>query len=93
MKKVVINFFTPLREVAGENKTEVEGDNLPEIIEKLIIKYGNKFRDVLLEKENGNVKPTFFININGMGINPSEISNVKIKDGDTISIFPIIYGA
>lgn len=92
MAKVMVKFFTTLRELAGEKQTEVRGDTVAEIIEKVVEKYGSKFRDSLFDKETGRIKPFYNILINGIRLSPREGLDREVKDGDVIAIFPPVGG-
>lgn len=92
MAKVVVKFFTTLRELTGEKQTEVRGDTVAEIVEKVVEKYGSKFRDTLLDKETGRIKPFYSILLNGVRISLREGLDTEVKDGDVIAIFPPVGG-
>lgn len=92
MAKVVVKFFTTLRELTGEKQTEVRGDTVAGIVEKVVEKYGSKFRDTLLDEETGRVKPFYSILVNGIRLSLREGLDTEVKDGDVIAIFPPVGG-
>ena len=92
MAKVVVKFFTTLRELTGEKQTEVRGDTVAGIVEKVIEKYGSKFRHTLLDKETGRIKPFYSILVNGIRLSLREGMDTGVKDGDIIAIFPPVGG-
>jgi len=92
MAKVVVKFFTTLRKLAGEKQTEVRGDTVAKIVERVVEKYGSKFRDTLLDKEIGRIKPFYSILVNGIRLSLREDMDTKAKDGDVIVIFPPVGG-
>ncbi|NIS59216.1 MAG: MoaD family protein [Proteobacteria bacterium] len=92
MAKVVVKLFTTLRELTGEKQIEVRGDAVAEIVEKVVEKYGSKFRDTLLDKETGRIKPFYNILVNGIRLSLREGLDTEVKDGDVIAIFPPVGG-
>ena len=92
MAKVVVKFFTTLRKLAGEKQTEVRSDTVAKIVERVVEKYGSKFRDTLLDKEIGRTKPFYSILVNGIRLSLREDMDTKAKDGDVIEIFPLAGG-
>ncbi|MFQ6081351.1 MAG: ubiquitin-like small modifier protein 1 [Candidatus Bathyarchaeia archaeon] len=92
MAKVVVKFYTTLRELTGEKQIEVRGDTVAGIVEKVVEKYGSKFRDTLFDKETGRIKPFYSILVNGIRLSLREGLDTEVKDGDVIAIFPPVGG-
>lgn len=92
MAKVTVRFYTTIREAVGERQTEVTAENLDEVIRRLIEKYGSRFQEALFDRDTGQIKPFYSILINGTRINVRERLSTKVKDGDTIAIFPPVGG-
>jgi len=92
MTVVTVRFYTTLRELTGEKQIEVIGDTLAVVVEKVVEKYGSKFRDALLDKDTDRIKSFYGILVNGVRVNLREGLNVEVKDGDVIAIFPPVGG-
>ena len=92
MARVVVKFFATLRQLTGEKQTEVRGETVAGIAEKLVEKYGSGFRDTLLNKETGRIKPFYSILVNGIRLSFREGLDKEVKDGDVIAIFPPVGG-
>ena len=54
-------------------------------------KYGKEFTEYLYD-EKGEVQNYIQILINGMGIKALQGSKTKLKEGDTVAIFPPVGG-
>ncbi|MEM2896967.1 MAG: ubiquitin-like small modifier protein 1 [Candidatus Bathyarchaeia archaeon] len=91
MPEVTVKLYTSLREIAGEKETKVNAGTIKEVIAVLSKKYGDGFRNHLLD-ENGNVKPFFHIMVNGHKMGLLSGVETKLKDGDVLDIFPPIGG-
>jgi len=92
MAKVTVQFYTTLRDLTNEKQTEVVGDTVAGVVEKLVERYGSEFHETLFDKETGRIKPFYNILVNGVRINLREGLNKEVKDGDVIAIFPPVGG-
>ncbi|NIS71480.1 MAG: MoaD family protein [Proteobacteria bacterium] len=92
MANFVVKFLTTLRALASEKQTEIRGDTVAEIVERVVEKYGSKFRDTLLNKETGRKKPFYSILLNSIRLSLREDMDTEVKDGDIIAIFPPVGG-
>ncbi len=92
--KLVIKFFTSLREITGKKEEELEFSGIITVKELLTLlseRYGRHFLDYLYDKK-GNVQTYIQILVNGRGIEASQGLETKLKDGDIIAIFPPVGG-
>jgi molybdopterin synthase sulfur carrier subunit len=92
--KARVKFFTTLREITGKKEEEVESAgiiNVKELLTQLSKKYGIKFTDYIYD-EKGNVRTYIQILINGRGIEIFQGLETKLKEGDTVAIFPPVGG-
>jgi MoaD family protein len=91
--RINIKLSTTLKEAAGASQVtvELEGDTVGDVIDALIIRYGDKFRQELL-KRDGNIKPTVKVLLNGaFGSSTAPLRDV-VKEGDTLSFLPAMFG-
>jgi len=92
--KAQVKFFTTLREITGKKEEEVESSGtitVKELLTQLSKKYGTEFTDYIYD-EKGNVRTHIQILINGRGINVFQGLKTKLKEGDTVAIFPPVGG-
>lgn len=92
--KVKVKFFTSLREITGKKEDEIQSPRtirVKELLDSLSKKYGREFTDYLYD-EKGKVRTYIQILVNGRGINVLQGFETKLKEGDTIAIFPPVGG-
>ena len=92
---IKVKFFATFRDLLGLKELELEvgpEENLKliDLLEQLFQKFGEKFRNRILE--GGNIRPQVNIMINGRNIKFLDGVNSPLKDGDTVAIFPPVYG-
>ncbi|HOI71476.1 MAG TPA: MoaD/ThiS family protein [Methanobacterium sp.] len=88
---VNIKFLARFKEITGEKTLEIDyTGSLSDLIDLLINKYGNNFKEALLGK-NGEIKDYIKILVNGQDVNSLE-SNDIIENEDEIMIFQAIAG-
>ncbi|MGQ9468591.1 MAG: MoaD family protein [Nitrososphaerales archaeon] len=75
----------------GEREVRVSAYNLGEVVKELIKKYGEDFRDRILDEEG---KPRRLLNffINGKNARFLKEFETPLKDGDEIFILPTVSG-
>ena len=91
MSGVLVRIPTPLRRVTkGQDKLELDGSTLGEIIELLDTNYPG-FKERLMD-ETGELR--YFVNIylNGEDVRFLEGTDTATKSGDEISIVPAVAG-
>ena len=94
--KIKIKSFLTLKKMMGGQgslKMEVEAITLRELLEELSRRFGQGFRDMVLDPESMSRTGHFQILINGRNYRhfAGQI-DTELKDGDEISIFPLIAG-
>ena len=90
-----VKFFATFRDLLGLKELELEmepGETLKliDLFEWLFQKFGEKFRNRILE--GGNIRSQVTIMINGRNIKFLDGVNSPLKDGDTVALFPPVYG-
>lgn len=91
MSGTVVRIPTPLRRVTnGQDKVEIDGDTLGQIIEAMDTSYPG-FKDRLVD-EDGEIR--YFVNIylNGEDVRFLQGMETTTKTGDELSIVPAVAG-
>ncbi len=91
MSGTVVRIPTPLRRVTnGQDKVEIDGDTLGQIIEAMDSSYPG-FKDRLVD-EDGEIR--YFVNIylNGEDVRFLQGMETTTKTGDELSIVPAVAG-
>ena len=92
--KIKVKFFTSLREITGKKEDEVQSSSIitvEELLAHLSKKYGRELTEYLYD-EKGKVRAYIQILINGRGIKVLQGFETKLKEGDTVAIFPPVGG-
>jgi len=92
--KIKVKFFTSLREITGKKEIEIRSSSditVEELLAHLSKKYGREFIEYIYD-EKGNVQKYIQILINGRGIDVMQGFETKLKEGDTVAIFPPVGG-
>jgi molybdopterin synthase sulfur carrier subunit len=87
-----VKFFATVREVTGVKSTELEAENIRELLQLLVQTYGNKFKDTVLENDTGELKQFFSCMINGKRIELLDGYDTVLKDADSVALFPPVGG-
>ncbi|MEM2935715.1 MAG: ubiquitin-like small modifier protein 1 [Candidatus Bathyarchaeia archaeon] len=93
--KVKVRYFTTLRELARTIEEEIEMENgatLSDLLEKIVLKYGETAHNYLYDKESGAVDPSIQFLINGVSMRNLQGVRTELKDGNVVAIVPPIGG-
>ncbi|MGQ9759706.1 MAG: ubiquitin-like small modifier protein 1 [Candidatus Methanomethylicaceae archaeon] len=89
--KVKVEFFATLRDKIATNSLELETvGSVNEVINALVERFGEAFRDVVME--GGRVRDMVKVLVNGKDIRELKGMETELRDGDCISIFPPVAG-
>ena len=89
---VEVKFLSRFRDITGERSVIIENNGkISDLLEILINKYGNAFKDALFDK-NDDLRDYMKILVNGEDLQASEGLNTEVKDDDEIVIFQTIAG-
>ena len=75
----------------GERELIIEGNTVKDIINNLSEKYGDNFKNKILDK-NGNPKPIINIYINDENIKFLDELSTELNDNDEILFLPAVSG-
>lgn len=90
--KINVKFYSFIKDAAGTGKESLEineGTTLAGLIDFLISKYGEKFKEIILKE--GRLNPHIKIFCSEKLINENYLS-LLMEDGDEILIFPPVAG-
>jgi len=91
MVKVKVTLFGALAKTAGEKAVEIEASTLRDAIDRLVVKYEEKFKNRIYD-EKGKVRRFVNIYINGKDVRFLNSLETKLNDGDNILIIPAVGG-
>jgi molybdopterin synthase sulfur carrier subunit len=92
--KVVVRFFTTLREITGKKEEQIEFSKSPSVnavLKQLSRNYGADFDDYMFD-ELGDVRGHLEILVNGRSVTSLSGLRTKLKDGDQVAILPPVGG-
>ncbi len=89
MKVVFPSVITSV--TAGEKKTEVSASTLREVVDKLVVKYGDAFRERIFDP-SGKLKRLLNFYVNGKNVRFLKQLETPLNDNDEVSILPTVSG-
>jgi len=89
--QVTVRMFTSLRALTGERETQLEAEDVQEVIDILGKQYGDKFNKMVLEPD-GSLKSYFHVLVNGRHVRLQQGLQTPLSEGDVVAIFPPIGG-
>jgi len=92
--KVIVRFFTTIREVTGKREEKIElksAVTVEDLMGILSEKYGRRFTDYLCDK-NGKMKPYIMFLVNGKSITALQGLKTELRDRDKVAILPTVGG-
>ncbi len=88
---IKVEFFATLRETLGTHYLQLDSaGTVEEAINAMIEKFGEKFRDAIME--GSRVREMVKILVNGKDIRDLKGLMTELRDGDCVSIFPPVAG-
>lgn len=95
--KVLVRFFTVLREIAGKKEDLLEFPyedkvTIETVINELVRRYGDKFKEYLYDDRTGNVRDFLQFLVNGRSASTLHGLKTTLKDGDILAIIPPVGG-
>lgn len=92
--KVIARFYGALYEILNVREANIaipEGGSLKTLIEVINIQLNPNFSKILLD-ENGNIKGSYVILVNGSAIRDEHLDNVRLNEGDVVAFLPAAVG-
>ena len=94
--KVTVEYLGHIKNIIGsgqEEEVEMEDDaSIADLLRMLSGKYGEPFRKAVYEPHGKDVKSNYIITVNGYLLNQLNGVQTKLKNGDHITILPIVSG-
>ena len=89
-----MRFVGPTRIAAGtpQDTVDVSGNTVGAVIDTLIKKYGDKFKQEVFQPD-GSINKSIKVFINGSSVAyDMPLKDTTVNEGDTVDIFPPFYG-
>lgn len=93
--KIRVKFVPPLSDLIDREEDIIElfeGASVRDVLNLLVMKYGKKFKEYVLDSEAQEIQPYIQVMVNASNISSLHGLKTKLKDGDVIRIFPPICG-
>lgn len=93
--KIKVRYFTTLRELARTREEEMEMENgtlLSDLLEKIVLKYGEAAFNYLYDRKSGIIDPSIQFLVNGVSIRNLQGIRTELRDGNVVAIIPPIGG-
>jgi len=94
--KVKVEFLGHVRNVIGSNREENveinESASIADLLTALSEKYGASFKRAIYEKSGEDIKSNYIITVNGYLLNQLDGVKTRLKNGDSVTILPIVSG-
>ncbi len=91
---ITTKYFAALREIIGKREEAFEFDgevNAKKFLEALVARYGEKVAEFLLDQK-GTLRDSLVMLVNGTAVDTSDLTSLKLKNGDLVVILPPIGG-
>lgn len=94
MPFLTVKVFATLRELLGRRTFDIDApvEDVEGLIKFIADRFQPDLKGILIDLKSGQVRKNFLILVNGRDITFLEGLKTKLKDGDTIALFPLIAG-
>jgi len=94
MPTVTVRIFATLRELLGRKTLDMDApvEDIEGLIRFIADRFQPSFKDALIDPKACQIRKGFSILVNGRDIEFLEGLRTKLKDGDTIALFPPVGG-
>ncbi|MFN4133360.1 MAG: ubiquitin-like small modifier protein 1 [Candidatus Hadarchaeales archaeon] len=90
---ITVRLFANFREAAGTGELEIpHAATVEELLDILVEKFGENFSKLLYEPGAKKLRTATNIFVNGQAIAVMDGLSTKLKDGDSVAIFPPVAG-
>lgn len=94
--KVKVEYLGHVKNIIGSGREEEieikEEASITDLLMMLSEKYGDPFKKAVYEKSSSDVKPNYIITVNGYLLNQLNGVETKLKNGDHVTLLPIVSG-
>ena len=94
MCRVRVFLLSPLRDIVGGGEVEVElhEPSVGALIRMMVERYGDRFKEAIINLATGSLLPYITIMVNGHDIEFLDKIDTGLKDGDEVLILPPLAG-
>ncbi len=92
--KIKVVYLGVVRHKVGKKEEEyelAEGSSLRDLLDR-IVKAHEKLKDLVNYREENSVDPTLIVTLNDSTVNLTDRSEIKLKDGDVLTLMTVIGG-
>jgi len=94
--KVKVEYVGHVRNIIGSGREEEveikEEASIADLLMVLSEKYGELFKKAIYQRGGTDVKPNYVITVNGYLLNQLSGIETKLRNGDHITLLPIVSG-
>jgi MoaD family protein len=94
--KVEVEYMGHIRNIIGsvrEEEIEIHDKaSVADLLTALSEKYGDSFKKAIYESKSTDVKSNYIITVNGYLLNQLKGVETKLKNGDHVTLLPIVSG-
>jgi len=94
--KVKVEYMGHIRNIIGSvREEEIEIHDKASVADLLMVlseKYGEPFRKAIYESKGTDVKSNYIITVNGYLLNQLKGVETRLKNGDHVTLLPIVSG-
>jgi len=94
--KISVEYLGHIKNLIGNRREEQveirDGSTMAELLTMLSEKYGSSFKKAVYEPSGSDVKSNFIATVNGYLLNQLKGICTKLKDGDRVTLMPIVSG-
>lgn len=76
----------------GRHRYSFSGNSIPQLVEDLIARYGQRLGEALRETGTKRMDPTIQMRINGKFILREEMAQQRIEEGDSLTFLKLLAG-
>lgn len=87
-----VKLFATLQEIAGINEIYIEADDVMDVLEQLVSKFGKLKDEIFEDYERRKVRPRVKVMVNGYNIDHLKGFETRLVDGDRVAVFPVLAG-
>lgn len=94
--KVKVEYLGHIKSITSNKREEEietrEGATITDLLMHLSREYGEPFKNAIYEPKSTDVKPNYVITVNGYLLNQLKGLETKLKNGDHVTLLPIVSG-